>query len=292
MSEYGFQGMPNLETLQKVMNKEDLNFTSEAFKNHQKHPVGFETINEYMERDFVVPKIFEDYFYVSQLLQARGMKIAIEAHRRAKPYCMGTLYWQLNDCWPVTSWSSLDYYGNWKAFHYQAKRSFENLLFSVEEESNKYKVFLINDNFENYSGNLELELLSFDGNSLWKVSKEVTIKENSSMIVYEIPKDEFEKRDLKNCVLHIQFNQIAANYFFVKPKDLKLQKPNIQIRKVEEQTIEISSDILAKNVFLSSTNNAFFEDNYFDLLPNEKRIIKLSKAPENLKIKSLFETKN
>lgn len=292
MSEYGFQGMPNLETLQKVMNKEDLNFTSEAFKNHQKHPRGYETINEYMERDFVVPKIFEDYLYVSQLLQARGMKIAIEAHRRAKPYCMGTLYWQLNDCWPVTSWSSLDYYGNWKAFHYQAKRSFENLLFSVEEESNKYKVFLINDNFENYSGNLELELLSFDGNSLWKVSKEVTIKENSSMIVYEIPKDEFEKRDLKNCVLHIQFNQIAANYFFVKPKDLKLQKPNIQIRKFDERTIEISSDILAKNVFLSSTNNAFFEDNYFDLLPNEKRIIKLSKAPENLKIKSLFETKN
>lgn len=290
MSEYGFQGMPNLETLQKVMRKEDLNFTSEAFKNHQKHPTGYETINEYMARDYVVPKDFEDYVYVSQLLQARGMKIAIEAHRRAKPYCMGTLYWQFNDCWPVTSWSSIDYYGNWKAFQYQAKRSFEELLLSVEEESNKYKMFLVNDDFENYSGKLDLELLSFDGKLLWKTSKEITIEENSSVIIYEIPKTEFEKFDLKNSVLYIRFNQIETNYFFVKPKDLKLSKPNIQIRNVDEFTIEISSDVLAKDIFLSSQNEVFFEDNYFDLLPNEKRTIKMSKSANEIKVKSLFDT--
>ena len=290
VSEYGFQGMPNLETLQKVMNKQDLNFTSEAFKNHQKHPTGYETINEYMERDYVVPKDFEDYAYVSQLLQARGMKIAIEAHRRAKLYCMGTLYWQLNDCWPVTSWSSLDYFGNWKAFHYQVKQSFENVLLSVEEESNKYEVFLVNDSFEKQSGKLELEFLSFDGKSFWKTSKEITFEENSSTIIYEIPKTEFEKFDLKNSVLHIRFNQVESNYFFGKPKDLKLSKPNIQIRNIDEFTIEISSDVLAKNVFLSSENDTFFEDNYFDLLPNEKRVIKLSKPVQNIKIKSLLDT--
>ena len=290
MSEYGFQGMPNLETLQKVMNQEDLNFTSEAFKNHQKHPTGFETINEYMERDYVVPKDFEDYAYISQLLQARGMKIAIEAHRRAKPYCMGTLYWQFNDCWPVTSWSSLDYYGNWKAFHYQAKRSFENLLLSVNEENEMYKVFLVNDNFESYSGRLELELLSFDGKSLWENSKEVTVEENTSINVYEIPKDEFEKFDLKSSVLKVNWEGIKINHFFAKPKDLKLQKPHIEIKIINDFMIEISSDVLAKDVFLSSENQVFFEDNYFDLLPNEKRIIKLSKAVKNIKVKSLFDT--
>jgi beta-mannosidase len=291
VSEYGFQGMPNLQTLQKVMNKQDLNFTSEAFKNHQKHPTGYETINEYMERDYVVPKDFEEYVYVSQLLQARGMKIAIEAHRRAKPYCMGTLFWQLNDCWPVTSWSSLDYYGNWKALQYQAKRSFEELLLSVEEESNKYKVFLVNDSFEKQSGKLELELFSFDGKSFWKTSKEITVGENSSTIIYEIPKTEFEKFDLKNSVLHIRFNQVASNYFFVKPKDLQLQKPNIQIKILNDVMIEISSDVLAKDVFLSSENEVFFEDNYFDLLPNEKRIIKVSKVVKEIKVKSLFDAK-
>jgi len=290
MSEYGFQGMPNLETLQKVMNKEDLNFTSEAFRNHQKHPTGYETINEYMERDYVVPKDFEDYLYVSQLLQARGMQIAIEAHRRAKSYCMGTLYWQLNDCWPVTSWSSLDYYGNWKAFHYQARRSFEDLLLSVEDENEKYKVFLVNDTFEKHSGKLELELLSFDGKLLWKTSNEISVEGNLSTNIHEIPKVDLKSFDLKQTFLKVKFNEVQSQYFFVKPKDLKLQKPNIQIRTIDDFTVEISSDVLAKDVFLSSENEVFFEDNYFDLLPNEKRIIKLSKEVKNIKVKSLFDT--
>lgn len=290
VSEYGFQGMPNLETLKKVMDKEDLNFTSEAFKNHQKHPTGYETINEYMERDYVVPKNFESYLYVSQLLQARGMKTAIEAHRRAKPYCMGTLYWQLNDCWPVTSWSSLDYFGNWKAFHYQAKWSFENLLLSVVEKNNGYEVFLVNDTFENYSGKLELELLSFDGKSFWKTSNEIRVEGNSSANFYELSKEDLKPFDLKQTVLKVEFNDIKSNFFFVKPKDLKLQKPNIQIRTIDEVTIEVSTDVLAKGVFLSSENDTFFEDNYFDLLPNKRRIIKLSKAAKEIKVKSLFDT--
>lgn len=289
MSEYGFQGMPNLGTLKKVIPKQDLNFTSEAFKNHQKHPTGYETINEYMERDYVVPKDFEDYLYVSQLLQARGMKTAIEAQRRAKPYCMGTLYWQLNDCWPVTSWSSLDYYGNWKAFHYQAKRSFENVLLSVADENNKYEVYLVNDTFEKQFGKLELELFSFDGKSLWKTSKEIKVEENSSAVWFEIPKVILEKFDLQQSVFKIQFNEVKTSYFFVKPKELKLSKPNIQIKTIDEVTIEISSDVLAKDVFLYSENEVFFEDNYFDLLPNEKRIIKLLKPVQNIKVKSLFD---
>ena len=290
MSEYGFQGMPNLETLKKVVAEKDLNLNSESLKNHQKHPIGNETIREYMERDFQVPDKFEDYVYVSQLLQAAGMKTAMEAHRRAKPYNMGTLYWQFNDCWPVTSWSSLDYYGNWKAFHYQAKRSFENILISVNEEDDKYKVYLINDNFENYSNLLTLELLSFDGKSLWKNLKEISVAENSSSVEYEISKVEFSKFDLDRAVLNIKFKNESANYFFAKAKDLKLGKPAIQIRNIDESTIEVSTDVLAKSIFLSSANEVFFDDNYFDLLPRERRIIKLSKPMDSLKVKSLFDT--
>ena len=290
MSEYGFQGMPNIETLRKVVSESDLNFNSEALKNHQKHPIGYETIREYMERDFVVPTKFEDYIYVSQLLQADGMKTAMEAHRRAKPYNMGTLYWQFNDCWPVTSWSSLDYFGNWKAFHYQAKRSFENVLISVNEENDFYKVYLINDNFEKYSDQLTLELISFDGKSLWQTSKQIEVEENSSAIVFEIPKADFSKFDLNQAVLNVRFKDEISNYFFVKAKDLKLTKPTIQIKEIDDLTIEVSTDVLAKNVFLSSSNEVFFADNYFDLLPNEKRIIKLSKITKNLKVISLFDT--
>ncbi|MCW1148129.1 beta-mannosidase [Flavobacterium lacisediminis] len=293
MSEYGFQGMPNLETLQKVIRKEDLNFTSEAFKNHQKHPTGYETINEYMERDFVVPKDFEDYAYVSQLLQARGMKTAIEAHRRAKPYCMGTLYWQFNDCWPVTSWSSLDYYGNWKAVHYQAKRSFENLLFSIEEGNDSYRICIVNDDLKQYSGELVIDLIDFSGTKLWNKKIIFIASENSSKIHFEIPKKDFLAYNLKQAVLSVSFpplEQIYTRHYFFKPKDLQITKPNIQIKIINEETIEISSDVLAKDVFLSSENDTFFEDNYFDLLSNEKRIIKLSKPVQNIKVKSLFDT--
>ena len=290
MSEFGFQGMPNIETFKKIVAATDLNFNSEALKNHQKHPIGDETIKEYMERDFQIPDTFEDYIYVSQLLQADGMKTAMEAHRRAKSYNMGTLYWQFNDCWPVTSWSSMDYYGKWKAFHYQAKRSFENILLSINEENEKYKVYLINDNFENYSGKIDLELISFEGKSLWKTFKEVNVGENSSTIVYEIPKAIFEKFELNKAVLKVQFQNETSNYFFVKAKELKLSKPNIQIKIIDEETLEIYSDILAKNVFLSDENEVFFDDNYFDLLPNEKRIIKTSKLAVKIKVKSLFDT--
>jgi beta-mannosidase len=295
MSEYGFQGMPNLETLQKVMQKEDLNFTSEAFKNHQKHPTGFETINEYMERDYVVPKDFEDYLYVSQLLQARGMKTAIEAHRRAKPYCMGSLYWQFNDCWPVTSWSSLDYYGNWKAFHYQAKRSFENVLLSVEEtDSRIYKFFVINDGIQNYAGELKAEIRNFNGQLLWQRKSYCKSDASSNVAAILLPFPSLNEIDTQNSYLKMEFisdnNHLESNFFFEKPKNLKLSKPNIKIRIIDDVTIEISSDVLAKDVFLSSENDVFFEDNYFDLLPNEKRIIKLSKAPKEIKVKTLFDT--
>ncbi len=292
MSEYGFQGMPNLETLQKVVPQNELNLTSEAIKNHQKHPTGYETINEYMGRDYIVPKDFENYTYVSQLLQADGMKTAMEAHRRAKPNCMGTLYWQFNDCWPVSSWSSIDYYGNWKAFQYQVKRSFENLLISVNEESDFYKVYVVNDNLEKYSDKIVLELTSFDGKLLWNASKEINVEDNSSSVVFEIPKSDFSKFYLQQAVLNVQIRDATSNYFFGKPKELKLTKPTIKITKIDELNYEVASDVLAKNVYLSSNENAHFSDNYFDLLPNQKVKIKLSKPVQKIKVKSLFDTLN
>lgn len=290
MSEYGFQGMPNVETLQKAVSQKDLNLNSEAINNHQKHPTGYETINEYMARDYIIPKDFENYIYVSQLLQADGMKTAMEAHRRAKPNCMGTLYWQFNDCWPVTSWSSVDYYGNWKAFQYQVKRSYENLLHSVNEEGDFYKVYIVNDALENFTDELTWELISFDGTSLWSITKEVNVEQNSSSVVLEIPKKEFEKFNLEKAVLNVRFEKQSSNYFFVKPKELNLTKPTIQITQKDDLTIEITTNVLAKNVFISSENQVFFDDNYFDLLPNEKKVIKLSKSVNEIKVQSLFDT--
>ena len=129
MSEYGFQGFPDLKTLDSCLLPEDRNLLSPALLNHQKHPRGMELIRTYMELEYKVPDEFEDYAYVSQLVQAYGIKKAIEAHRRAMPRCMGTLYWQLNDCWPVISWSSVDYYNRWKALHYFVRQAYQDVTY-------------------------------------------------------------------------------------------------------------------------------------------------------------------
>lgn len=295
MSEYGFQGMPNIETLEKVIAKEDFNFTSEAFKNHQKHPTGFETITEYMTRDFPVATSMEKYNYVSQLLQAHGMKIAIEAHRLAKPYCMGSLYWQLNDCWPVTSWSTLDYYGNWKASHYQVKESFAPIFLAVTENVDGYSIIGSNDNLEVKEGLVTAKLLDFSGKELWTASKECSLDVEKNTNCLQISNADLPKFVKEKTVLQIEFTsnqkKTVAHHYFVKPKELKLEKPTIEIKIVGETLIELKTNTLAKNVRLQA-KNTFFEENYFDLLPGIPKIIKTKNPTQETKVLSLFDVMN
>lgn len=291
MSEYGFQGMPNREAFEAFADTSDLHLNSEAVKNHQKHPTGYQTIQTYMERDYKIPTRFEDYGYVSQLLQAEGMKTAIEAHRRAKPYCMGTLYWQLNDCWPVTPWSSVDYFGNWKAFHYQAKRSFEKVLITVAEADNQLKVYVVNDELATKEGQLVLQLLDFDGKVLWEQMTGVQSAANSSAVFYSIAKKEFEAFDAKQMVLAVTLLSDDAEakralHYFVKPKDMTLTVPRIIVSQIDENTIEVTTDVLAKNVFLQA-GKVKFSDNYFDLLPGETKEIRFEGTIKGVQVKSL-----
>ncbi|NHN27627.1 glycoside hydrolase family 2 protein [Flavobacterium jejuense] len=296
MSEYGFQGMPNLQTFKSFTASEDLNLKSETVRLHQKHLVGYETIEEYMKREYEIPKAFEDYIYVSQLLQVNGMKIAIEAHRRAKPNCMGTLFWQLNDCWPVTSWSSVDFYGNWKAFQYQAKKSFENLLISVVDEGDSYKIYIVNDNLKNFRGKLTIKTIHFNGKVVSESSLDKEVEANSSKVYYSLPKVAINKKNLKKSLLSVAFisneKKVVTHFFWVKPKRLALTKPIVKIRHIDNLTIEISSDVLAKNVYLSTNENTHFSDNYFDVLPSQVYRITLSKPSENIMVKTLFDILN
>lgn len=295
MSEYGFQGMPNMETLEKIIPKEDLNFASEAFKNHQKHPTGFETINEYMARDFPIPNSLEKYNYVSQILQAYGMKIGIEAHRLAKPYCMGSLYWQLNDCWPVTSWSTVDYYGNWKASHYQVKESFAPTLLVVTETLEGLSVIGCNDNLEIQKGTLNAKLIDFSGKEFWTSSKECLLDFEKNTNCMNILYGDLPKFTKEKTVLQLEFicnnKKTIAYYYFVKPKELQLEKPTIEIKIVGETLIELKANTLVKNLYLQA-NDTFFKENYFDLVPGIPKIIKTDKPSMKIKMVSLFDMLN
>ncbi|WP_029297255.1 beta-mannosidase [Chryseobacterium hispalense] len=298
-SEYGFQGMPTLETTKSMFSgNPELDLNNGTIKAHEKHSRGWEIIENYMKRDYIVPTDFVKYNYVSQLLQSHGMQIAIETHRRAKPYNMGTLYWQLNDCWPVVSWSSIDYLGNWKALHYQVKRSFENQVILVEEKEGILNFYGINDGSDIIEDvNLELEVNNFKGENILaavstpKQNLEGAVKFDSSSI-HELVGEADKNELFLNVILRGKDEKIIAesNYFFAKPKDLKLPKPNLKIRKVSSTEIEISTDVLAKDVYL--IGDTHFSDNFFDLLPETSRRITLSKPIESIKVMSLWDTMN
>ncbi|MET3036943.1 glycoside hydrolase family 2 protein [Chryseobacterium sp. NRRL B-14859] len=293
MSEYGFQGMPTMEAIKSMFSgTPEFSLQDSTVKAHEKHARGWDIINGYMKRDYHVPADFVKYNYVSQLLQARGMQMAIEAHRRAKPYNMGTLYWQLNDCWPVVSWSSIDYSGNWKAFHYQAKRSFEPTLISVAETDKAYEIYFINDLLNAFGAESGAKLIDFEGNILWKTEAADPLSANSSEKHFEINKAELGKFDLSKAVLKVYFGNNSLQqeklFFFNKPKDLKLSKPDITIRKVSPMEFEISTDVLAKDVYL--IGDTHFSDNFFDMLPKTSKIIKLSKPLEKIEVMSLWDT--
>lgn len=299
-SEYGFQGMPTLETTKSMFSENpDLSLQNGTIMAHEKHSRGWEIIENYMKRDYEVPTDFVKYNYVSQLLQARGMQIAIEAHRRAKPYNMGTLYWQLNDCWPVVSWSSIDYSGNWKALHYQVKRSFENQVILVEEKEGILTFYASNDQARKFDDVfVEIEVINFQG----KVLDEITTVPNGKTLEEIVPFDPIEIQNLvpdsyKNeaflkLTLKDSNGKVIAesNYFFAKPKDLKLTKPALKIRKISATEIEISTDVLAKDVYLMGDTH--FSDNFFDLLPKTSKRIILSKPLEKIEVMSLFDTMN
>ena len=293
MSEFGFQSFPSMDAMKFINHSKEIQIDTEGMRSHQKHHRGYELIDLYMERDYKVPENDEDYVYVSQLVQARGMRMGIEAHRRAKPYNMGTLYWQLNDCWPGISWSSIDHFGNWKALHYEAKEAFENILISFKREGNHVNVYIINDLLKNLEETLVLQLYDFKGNVLWSSSLEVEVDRNSSVLAQSFFVENMSGLDGNEVLLDAKYGDYTNTYFFEKPKNLALDKAEIhyEIQKVEQGfSVDVTSPVFQKNVMLMVSAKGHFSDNYFDLKPNEtKTVLFKTKASsiEELTYKSL-----
>src|SRR5690606_3844144 len=299
MSEFGFQSFPSLEVVNFINNENSPTISSEEFKNHQKHSRGFDIIRTYMERDFPVPTNEEDYVYVSQVLQAYGIGKGIEAQRRNKPYTMGSLYWQLNDCWPGVSWSGIDSFGNWKALQYQVKHSFADVLVSFERKADKLNVFVVNDGLNSLSGVLKVEILDFEGTKLKEYGHNVQVEENSSTSVFQLDLEEFKERENETFVWVKYFNP-TATYFLAKPKDLKLPKQQVDVEIHQSENgfqIRLHSGVLQKSIFLSSKVEGKFEKNFFDILPNHTYQVDFKTDAkelrvEDLKIKSLNDLVN
>lgn len=277
MSEYGFQSFPEYKSVRKYAEEEDLALESEVMLAHQKNGAGNRLIKQYMDMYMHEPKDFPSFLYMSQVLQAEAMKTAIEAHRRRKPYCMGTLYWQMNDCWPVASWAGMDYFGNWKALQYYAKRSFSDVLVSVDgTKEDRTDVYLISDQLQPVEGQLQVRLIGFDGTVYREEEHAVSLESNSGKQVLTLNNaDWLQGHDPAATLLRLELKQkghadIVQEHYFAPSKDLGLKQAAIKVTEVQESDgsyLVLESDTLAKQVWISTEAEGVFSDNFFDLIP-------------------------
>ena len=310
--EFGFQSFPEMKTISTFAAPEDYQIESEAMNAHQKSSIGNALIRTYMERDYIIPEKFEDFVYVGLVLQGQGMRHGLEAHRRNRPYCMGTLYWQLNDSWPVVSWSSIDYYGNWKALHYQAKRVFAPILINPIQQNDSLNIYLISDCPDTKDHlMLEMKVTDFDGKKQGKPIQlnTLTVPANTSQCVYRIKPDTWlSPEEQQRCFMQLTLKDKAGNtlaetvYFFRKTKDLLLPETTVSCKMKQKDgmcELTLFSPALAKDVFIEiPLQGARFSDNFFDLLPGERKTVvitspQIKKGEElPLTIKHIRETYN
>lgn len=277
MSEYGFQSFPELDTMLKYAPESELALESEIMLAHQKNARGNQIIKEYMEQYLPTPKDFKAFLYMSQVLQAEAIRIAIEAHRRNKPYCMGTLYWQMNDCWPAASWAGMDYYGRWKALQYTVRRSFREVILAIHgHEGGPISVQVVSDLRGPLQATLRLSLYDIHGELLKTEAVEAAIGADSVTEVMTLNREAWlAGHDPRQVVLHsvLEVDGTVLDskpYYFVATKEQPVQPASISVQEEPGSggsRYTLSSNVLARQVWISAEEEGIFSDNYFDLIP-------------------------
>ncbi|PLX04845.1 MAG: beta-mannosidase [Marinilabiliales bacterium] len=292
MSEYGFQAFPDKNTLNKVgvdNNGEPLSI----LESHQKHPRGFTLIEKYMRQEYPVPQKFMDYIYMSQLVQAEGISKAILAHRSSAK-CMGSLYWQLNDCWPVVSWSSIDYNNTPKALHYYVKQAFSSVIFALSDTGNGLVGHLISDHLKTHDFEISVDLKSMKGDLLAseRIQKKMEYRTSVELKLKKINQalKQFERRD---CYVQYKITnegeQSEGSYLLEIPKRCNLLQPKIDIdcqQESDDVIVRLRSDCYVKSVYLyDKEKDLNMSDNYFNIFPGQtKSIVIKNVEKENLKL--------
>ena len=307
MSEYGFQSFPNIETVKAYTLPADRDIESPIMLAHQRHPRGNQLVREYMLREYAQPKDFESFLYVSQVLQAEGIRIGAEHLRRIMPHNMGSLYWQINDCWPVASWSSIDYFGRWKALQYYARRFYNALLISPSVQQGYLKLFVVSDRTKPVPAKIRVTLMDFDGKALKNFVQDATLAPLTSRSYFDVRVEDLLKGVHTNdsvvyCELIVD-GKVASDhdYFFAPFKELSFSKPTItsEVRPIRGGfQVKVTADNFAKAVYLSLAEyEGFFSDNFFNLAPRREMTVEFhSRAPlslaefqQRLQIRSMFD---
>jgi len=288
MSEFGFQSFPDMRTIQAFTSPEDrTGIFTPVLLAHQKYDQGNTVLNDYVLRYYRQPKDLAAFSYVSQLLQAEAIKTGVEHLRRSRPRSMGSLFWQLNDCWPGISWSSIDYDGHWKALQYYARRFYSDLLVSPHIEDGAVAVYVVSDRTESVTAELTVKLITTDGAILTESTQQAHIPPLSSAVYLKTSMEELllaRHADPANTVLIADLTvggeRVSSNLlYFSAPKDLQLT-PQVINSSLSPNGIvyrlQLSSKSLAPGVYISFGDlDATLSDNYFDLLPGQPYFVEI-----------------
>ncbi|MGB6304986.1 MAG: glycoside hydrolase family 2 protein [Acidobacteriaceae bacterium] len=303
VSEYGFQSMPEMRTIDSFTLPQDRAGTSTPVMTvHQKDPAGYATMLDYIRQYYGQPKDFSSLVYTSQVIQAEFIKVVAEHLRRDRPRTMGSIFWQLNDCWPVVSPSSIDYYGRWKALQYYARRFYSPLLVSSRLKDGSLNVSVVSDETTPTMASLRVRLMMFDGTVLHTETQNITIPALSSKVYLQIPTQTYSDPAETVAAMDLTVNgkQVSNNLMYLAPTPA-VHLPAAQITSRLTQAngayeVRLSSKVLARDVYISfGDHDAKFSDNYIDLLPAEPATIivhspaTLAELQSSLKVLSLVD---
>ena len=282
VTEYGFQSFPEMRTIKAFTEPEDrTGIFTPVMLAHQKNNEGNSIIHDYLLKDYPEPKDFPSFLYVSQVLQAEGIKIGAEHFRRSRPETMGSIFWQLNDCWPVASWSSIDYYGRWKALQYYARRFYAPILVSPHVESGSLKVYIVSDKTEAQAATLRVRLMDFDGKVLLEETHAAEVTPLSSKVYLDWPLKKLTDAGAADtsrvfivAELTASGTQISRNLAYLAPvREVQLKQAMLSAEAAGANgsyRIRVTSPVLARSVYLFFGDlDVKLSDNYFDLLPGE-----------------------
>jgi len=307
VSEFGFESFPEIQSIRKFTSLSGGEPGPNVLKDYQFCTKGNRIIGKYMELYYRKPKDFESYIYLTQLLQGEATKTAIEAQRRNKPYCMGSVFWQFNDYWPSASWSAIDYFGSEKAAFFQLKKAYQPILVSPVLENGELSIYTINDKQEALKAQLYVLVSDLKGERKTEFRQNVELKTKAAERVFSRKQSLLLEDHLNtNCFIYTALisgkDTLSENVLcVVPPKELMLEDPGLtwDLKKDDDHfSLKIRSKYFAKNVFISSTGNEgpYPGDNSFDLIPGKEKILILysdqtfEKLKQSLKIVSLRDS--
>ena len=306
-SEFGFQSFPCMATIESFTRPEDRNVFSYIMEKHQRNASANGKIAEYLSQTYLYPSTFDSFVYASQLLQAQAMQYGVEHWRRHRGRCMGTLIWQLNDCWPVTSWASIDYYGRWKALHYYEKRFFAPVLVSCAEEGTltqntnvnaepfplkkSARLNVSNETRSEFRGVVRWSLRTPDAAVLQEGSFPVAVPALSACWLEEL---DFSGRDTYGCYFAYSLEDEtgcpagSGTVLFCAPKHFHFEDPKLEVR-TEGEEILVTAHAYARSVEIRCDPDALLEDNFFDMNAGTRRIRVLRGNAGKVSVRSVYD---